>query len=200
MPDDEAQLIRRCRRGDAAAWHNLFDRHFAATCRFIYQQHAEFTIEDAEEVGQEAFLSVVRNLKGFNGKSRLQTWIFRIAINKARDYAEKQRAAKRGGGVAPISLQAEDPETGLTLNVAGDDPAPDRELMERENLAAISQAVEQLGPLYREVVQLRYFGGLTYEEISKTLGLNLKTVGSRLSKALDRLAVILGTRQPTLAA
>jgi DNA-directed RNA polymerase specialized sigma24 family protein len=99
-PDTE--LISRCRRGAAEAWNELFDQHYAATGRFIYQLGPDFTREDVEEICQEVFLSVIKNLLTFNRRSRLQTWIFRIAINRANDYRAKRRAAKRGGGETPL--------------------------------------------------------------------------------------------------
>ena len=109
----EAELLARCRRGEAEAWDELFDLHYAAAGRFIFQLSPDFTREDAEEICQEVFLSVIKNLDAFHGESRFQTWLFRIAANKARDYREKRIAAKRGGGQTTVSLQAEDPETGL---------------------------------------------------------------------------------------
>jgi RNA polymerase sigma-70 factor (ECF subfamily) len=188
--DAEAKLIARCRRGNAEAWNELFDLHYAATGRFIFQLSPDFSREDTEEICQEVFLSVVKNLRSFNAKSRLQTWIFRIAANKARDYREKQRAAKRGGGVAPLSLQAEDPESGLTLDPPSNQPGPDLDLIRSENLALVGRALERLGPPCREVIELRYFGDLSYDEIAVELELNPKTVSSRLSKCLDRLGGI----------
>src|SRR5574340_360721 len=110
--DAEADLLARCRQGEAAAWDELFDRHYAATGRFVFQLAYEFSREDVEEICQEVFLAVIRNLESFRGGSQFQTWLFRIATNKARDYRERQHAAKRGGGQTPLSLQAEDPETG----------------------------------------------------------------------------------------
>jgi RNA polymerase sigma-70 factor, ECF subfamily len=151
----------------------------------------DFSQEDAEEICQEVFLSVVNNLDSFSGRSRLQTWIFRIALNKARDFREKQRAAKRGGGTAPLSLQAEDPETGATLDPPGDGPRPDFELLRSENVALVRRAVEQLSASWREVIELRYFGELSYEEIAHELQITPQTVSSRLSKSLDRLGSIL---------
>jgi len=186
-PDAEAELIARCRRGEAGAWDELFDRHYAAAGRFVFQLGHDFTREDVEEICQEVFLSVIRNLDSFRGGSQFQTWLFRVAANRARDYRQRQHAAKRGGGQTPISLQAEDPETGLTLDPPGDTPAPDLTLMNAEQVALVHQALDQLGEPCREIIELRYFGDLSYDEISHTLGLNPKTVSSRLSKCLDRL-------------
>src|SRR2546422_3241785 len=143
-PESEAELLARCRRGEAAAWDELFDRHYAAAGRFIFQLGSDFTREDAEEICQEVFLSVIRNLESFHGESQFQTWLFRIATNKARDYRERQHAAKRGGGQIPLSLQAEDPETGLTLDLPGNTPAPDAELLTAEKMALVRQALDQL--------------------------------------------------------
>src|SRR5438045_6647507 len=186
----EAELIARCRQGEAAAWDQLFDQHYAATGRCLFQLASDFTREDVEEICQETFLSVVKNLDSFNGRSLVQTWVFRIAANKAHDYRERQRAAKRGGGQTPISLQAEDPENGLTVDPPGNMPAPDAGLMNAERIAALREALDQLGEPCREIIELRYFGDLSYEEISNTLQLNVKTVSSRLSKCLDHFEEI----------
>jgi RNA polymerase sigma-70 factor, ECF subfamily len=188
--DPEAELLARCRRGEAEAWDELFDLHYAAAGRFIFQLAPDFTREDAEEICQDVFLSVIKNLDSFHGNSRFQTWLFRIATNKARDFREKRAAAKRGGGQIPLSLQAEDPATGLTPDPPGSRPAPDEVLMNAEQMALVRAALDQLGEPCREIVELRYFGDLSYEELSCALELNPKTVSSRLSKCLDRLEEI----------
>jgi len=183
----EAELLDRCRRGQADAWDELFDLHYAAAGRFIFQLGSDFTQEDAEEICQEAFLAVIRNLPSFHGESQFQTWLFRIAANKARDFRERRNAAKRGSGHAPLSLQAEDPESGLTLDPPAELPGPDDVLMTVEKMALVRQTLDQLGEPCREIIELRYLGDLSYEELSRTLKLNPKTVSSRLSKCLDRL-------------
>lgn len=188
--EDEAGLIARCREGDARAWDELFDLHYAAAGRFVFQLAPDFTREDVEEVCQEAFLSAIRNIAGFKGDSRLQTWLFRIAANKARDYRERQRAAKRGGGQTPVSLQAED-EDGRKPDPPSAAPGPDAALLSAERAALLRQALDALGDPCREIIELRYFGDLSYEEIGASLNLNLKTVSSRLSKCLDRLEAIM---------
>ncbi|MGH7992099.1 MAG: RNA polymerase sigma factor, partial [Limisphaerales bacterium] len=151
---------------------------------------ADFTREDAEEICQEAFLSVIKNLGSFQGESRFQTWLFRIAANQARDYREKRNAAKRGGGQITVSLQTEDPETGLTPDPPANLPGPDDLAMNAEQMAGVRAALDRVGEPCREIIELRYFGDLSYEELSSTLNLNPKTVSSRLSKCLDRLEEI----------
>jgi RNA polymerase sigma-70 factor (ECF subfamily) len=185
--DPETALLERCRRGEAEAWDELFDLHYAAAGRFVFQLSPDFTREDAEEICQEAFLSVIKNISTFQGESKFQTWLFRIAVNKSRDYIEKRIAAKRGGGQATISLQAEDPANGLVLDPPSDTPGPDDFLMNAEQMAFLRESLDSLGEPCREIIELRYFGDLSYEELGATLELNPKTVSSRLSKCLDRL-------------
>jgi RNA polymerase sigma-70 factor (ECF subfamily) len=185
--ETEAQLIARCRQGDEEAWSRLFDLHYGAAGRFVFQLSPGFSQEDVEEICQETFLAVIRNIRSFQGRSRLQTWIFRIAANKSRDHRQRQQAAKRGGGLTPVSLDAEIAQTGLAPDPPSPLPGPDALLLNAERQAQLGLALEQLGQLCREIIDLRYFGDLSYDEIAAELKLNAKTVSSRLSKCLDRL-------------
>ena len=186
----EADLLARCRRGEADAWDELFDLHYAAAGRFIFQLSPDFSREDTEEICQEVFLSGIKNLEAFQGECQFQTWLFRIAVNKSRDFREKRLAAKRGGAQTTISLQAENPETGLTADPPDPLPAPDEMVMNAEQMAQVRESLDQLDGPCREIVELRYLGDLSYEELGATLNLNPKTVSSRLSRCLDRFEEI----------
>lgn len=185
----ESQLLARCLRGEAEAWDELFEAHYAPAGRFIFQVSSSFTPEDVEEICQETFLTVIKSLGNFQQNCQFQTWLFRIAANKAHDYLQKQRAAKRGGGLKTLSLDA--PLNGETDGPTIDPPSqaagPDRALIQEEDAGLITRALEELGGPCREVIELRYFADLSYEEISAELNLNAKTVSSRLSKCLDKL-------------
>ena len=183
----EAELLARCRQGEAEAWDELFAQHYAAAGRFIFQLGFDFTREDVEEISQEVFLTVIKSLHSFQGNCQFQTWLFRIAVNRARDYRQRQHAAKRGGGQVTVSLNNEDPETGFTIDPPSALPGPDATLLQAEKLSLVGQALEQLGGPCQEIIELRYFGDLSYEEIARELALNQKTVSSRLSKCLDKL-------------
>jgi RNA polymerase sigma-70 factor (ECF subfamily) len=87
-------------------------------------------------------------------------------------------------------LQAEDPETGLAPDPPAHGPGPDEQVMNAEQMAGVRAALDRVDEPCREIIELRYFGDLSYEELSATLELNPKTVSSRLSKCLDRLEEI----------
>lgn len=188
MPaDSENELLDRCRKGDAAAWDYLFDLHYDAVGRFVFQFSPEFTREDAADLSQEVFLTVIRKLSSFKGDCRFQTWLFSIAANKARDLRERRRTVKRGGGRSVTSLDASDPVTGRAFEAPSSDIGPDTALIRRENSMLIGYALDGLQDACREIIELRYFGDLSYGEIGGVMNLNEKTVSSRLSRCLDRL-------------
>ena len=187
----EAELLARCRKGESDAWDALFDRHYAAAGRFIFQLGYDLTREDADEICQEVFLTVIKSLHTFQGNCQFQTWLFRIAANKTRDYRQKQIAAKRGGGQTPLSLhQNSDDPDGFVIDPPSSAPGPDLSLIQSENLLLVGEALEQLGGPCQEIIELRYFADLSYEEIARSLDLNMKTVSSRLSKCLDKLEAV----------
>jgi RNA polymerase sigma-70 factor (ECF subfamily) len=189
-------LLTRCRAGDAEAWDALFDLHYAPASRFVFQLASDFTREDVEEVCQETFLTVIKSLHSFQGNSQFQTWLFRIAANKAHDYRQRQHAAKRGGGQALVPLDPapnDEAENNGSIDPPSPLPGPDLTLIHSERLAVVGAALEQLGGPCQEIIELRYFADLSYEEIAASLELNPKTVSSRLSKCLDKLEAVTRT-------
>ncbi|MBA3960969.1 MAG: RNA polymerase sigma factor [Chthoniobacterales bacterium] len=189
MPDD-AELIARCRAQESDAWDTLFDNYYGAVARFVFQLSGDFSHEDTEEICQETFLSVVRNLGSFQAKSSFQTWLLRIASNKAMDFRQKASAAKRGGHSIHLSLDGQSDGERSSIDPPSQRPGPDDLLAQAEEFQLVRQALDRLSEACREIIELRYYGDLSYEDIALELSLNPKTVSSRLSKCLDRLSAI----------
>lgn len=183
----EAQIIADCRSGNAVAWDTLFDKYYGIVARFVFQLSGDFSHEDTEEICQETFLSVVRNLSSFQGRSSFQTWLLRIAANKAMDYREKTRAAKRGGNAVHIPIHTARTDDDAPIDPPSGRPGPDALLQIAETSRLVRESLDRLGEPCREIIELRYYGDLSYDEIATELRLNPKTVSSRLSKCLDRL-------------
>src|SRR6267154_2302060 len=93
----EAGLLGRCRRGEAAAWDELFDQHYAAAGRFIFQLGHDLTREDAEELCQEVFLSVIKNLDSFHARAGFKPGCFALPQTKPATTAS---GARRPNGAA----------------------------------------------------------------------------------------------------
>jgi RNA polymerase sigma-70 factor (ECF subfamily) len=161
----ESQLLARCLHGDAVAWDELFDLHYAPAGRFVFQLSSDFTAEDVEEICQETFLTVIKSLQTFQGAVSFKPGCSASRANKAHDYRQKQSAAKRGGGQITVSLDAEDPN-GFVIDPPASAPGPDYSLINSEDAGLITRALEELGGPCREVIELRYFADLSYEEIA----------------------------------
>lgn len=188
--ENEAELIARCRSQESAAWDDLFDRYYATVARFVFQLSGDLSHEDTEEICQETFLSVVRNLGSFQGKSSFQTWLLRIAGNKAMDFRQKTHAAKRGGHSVHLSLSGAADGERPPVDPPSLRLGPDELLVQSETFTLVRQSLDRLNEPCREIIELRYYGDLSYDEIAQELRLNPKTVSSRLSKCLDRLALL----------
>jgi RNA polymerase sigma-70 factor, ECF subfamily len=186
----DADLLAGCRAGKSVAWDALFDTYYPVAARFVFQLSGDFSHEDTEEICQETFVAVVRNLGSFVGRSSFQTWLLRIAANKAMDFREKTRAAKRGGSMIHVSLDGTSSDEARPAEVPSGSAGPDVLLQTAETHQLVRQSLDRLDDTCREIIELRYYGDLSYAEIAVELRLNAKTVSSRLSKCLDRLQLI----------
>ncbi|MCI8336309.1 MAG: sigma-70 family RNA polymerase sigma factor [Peptococcaceae bacterium] len=135
--------------------------------------------EDAADVAQETFIRVYRSLANFKGDASLSTWIYRITVNLCKDALRKRGHLFTQSLDEPVSEESES----LYPQLADDRPLPE-ELYEQQELKAyLEKFIACLSPDYRIVVVMREQMELSYEEISRQLGISLGTVKSRLNRA-----------------
>ena len=127
-----------------------------------------------------------QEFRTFQGQSQFQTWLFRIAANKARDYRQHLRAAKRGSQIRRF-LFTRIHARSCRLRPGQPQAGPDLALLQAEQISLVGDALDELGGPCQEIIELRYFADLSYEEIAASLELNPKTVSSRLSNCLNKL-------------
>ncbi|MGQ0732663.1 MAG: sigma-70 family RNA polymerase sigma factor [Acidobacteriota bacterium] len=177
----EATLIQRCTAGEQAACTELVASHE----RMVFQLalHLLGDPEEALDLSQEVFLRVFRTIHRFRGQSALKTWIYRIAINQARN---RQRWWRRRHRDAQVPLEQHVLEHG-ELRQPGDGDAPDRALARKELARCLWAALEALPFDQRTVVVLREIDGLSYDEIAESLDVAVGTVKSRLTRARQAL-------------
>jgi RNA polymerase sigma-70 factor (ECF subfamily) len=171
---DERRLIAQAQAGDSLAFEELVrihaDRLYAVVMPLCRDSH------EAEEVTQEAFLRAWRSIRGFDGRSQLFTWLYRIGVNEAKRRA--QRGARR---LRTVSLE-ESP---------GDPPdltdAPEQRAERREARAALERSVHDLPLDYRAPLVLRDIEGLSTQQAAEILGLTEAAFKSRLHRARARV-------------
>src|SRR5262245_38823221 len=161
MKDDEA-LVRKCQGGDGEAFEELVVRHQRVLFNVALRMLGSY--EDARDATQNAFVKAYQHLDTFDPAQRFFSWIYRILKNECLNVLRSRRPSE------PVSLDLP----------AGRDADP-VEVQERHH--AVQAALLALTVDYREVVVLRHFTDLSYEEIATTLAIPVKTVKSRLYTA-----------------
>ena len=183
----EAALIARCTRGDEAACTELVGAHQRMVFSLAF--HLLGSRDEALDLSQEVFLRVFRTLASFRGESALRTWIYRIAVNQARN---RHRGWVRRRRTDQISLDQHVQDGG---DLPSDARTPDGVLASKETAARLWEALDRLPFDQRTAVTLREIDGLRYEEIAFSLGIAVGTVKSRLTRARQALrAELLGVR------
>lgn len=172
----DADLVRAALAGDMLAYRQLVERHEQRVFRFLAKHVTH--LDDAEDLAQETFLQAFRSLSAYRGEARFSTWLIGIALNVARNHANRS-------GPAASSLD-DDVLDGL---IAVEDPEEAATSMAK--LRAVQRAVSDLPAEQRECVALVLFEGLSYEDASRILALPAGTIKSRLARARTRLAAAL---------
>jgi RNA polymerase sigma-70 factor (ECF subfamily) len=179
-----AEFIEKLKTGDADAFDTLVNRYSGDIYALLFR-----VVGNAEEAGdltQETFLRALRSIGKFRGDAELKTWLFRIAINESRN---RYRWWKRRKRESTISL--DDPvgntEFAVFETIASPSPDPEAETLRREREALLEVALVQLPDIYREVVVLSDIEGFSYEEIGRTLDINIGTVKSRIARGREAL-------------
>jgi RNA polymerase sigma-70 factor (ECF subfamily) len=178
---DEPDLIRRCQRGDEAAFRELVDRYKDLV--FALMTSATDNRARAEELAQEVFLRVYRGLPYFRGEARLSTWIFRIIGNLAAD--ERARARIDEVSVDAVAEDLAGHAGAMGLGVY-DSAYSDFELRDR-----LDKALARLPPLDRVLVSGHYLKGVRYDDLAALLNVPVGTVKTRLFRAKRALRLLL---------
>ncbi len=183
-PRAEAEFIERLRRGDAAAFEELVTERSGEIYGLLFRLTENS--EEARDLTQETFLRAFQSIDRFRGEADLRTWIYRIAINQARNRWRWWRRRKRESTVSLDATQGDSNQT-LLATLAESAANPEQETLAHEREVALRAALGKLGQSYREAVILRDIEGFTYEEIATTLGINVGTVKSRLARGRQEL-------------
>ena len=173
-PLDESELVERARRGDHQAYGELVRAYQAIAFRTAFLIAGGAT--EAEDAAQEGFVKAWRALGRFRAGAPFKPWLLRIVANEAHN---RRRSAGRRAHLA-VRAAAAEPSGGAA-------PSPEASVVDAERRDELLAAVNDLPDDQRVVVALRYFAGLSEDEIAETLGIAQGTVKSRTSRALERL-------------
>jgi RNA polymerase sigma-70 factor (ECF subfamily) len=180
--DVDQQLVQRVQRGEKAAFDLLVIKYQRKIFRLLSRLIRDPA--EVEDVAQEAFIKAYRALPNFRGDSAFYTWLYRIAINTAKNWLVSQ------GRRAPTSTEAdiEEAETFDDGEQLRDLNTPDAMLLTKQVANAVNRAIDQLPEDLKTAIVLRELEGLSYEEIAETMNCPIGTVRSRIFRAREAIA------------
>lgn len=176
--EQDQQLVERVQAGDKRAFDLLVTKYqhkiLGLIIRFVHDPY------EAQDVAQEAFIKAYRALGNFRGDSAFYTWLYRIAINTAKNHL-----VARGRRPPDSDVSAEDAEFYEGDHALKDIGSPERALLRDEIESTVHRTIQQLPNDLRTALTLREFDGLSYEEIAKVMQCPVGTVRSRIFRARE---------------
>lgn len=176
----DRELVQRVQKGDKRAFDVLIRKYqfkiIKLISRYVHDPH------EALDVSQEAFLKAYRALPGFRGESAFYTWLYRIAINTAKNYLVAQGRRPPGS-----DIDAQDAEQYEGQSLLKEYETPERLLLKDEIEATVFKAIEELPEDLRTAITLRELEGMSYEEIAQAMNCPIGTVRSRIFRARESI-------------
>ncbi len=176
--------IEKAKKGDQIAFTFLLDYYWNEVYGFMLKRTENET--DAEDITIETFSKAFDKITTYNSEFQFNTWIIAIAKNVHIDLLRKKKIS--------LFVNITDEEDNQAYNVADTAPTAEDVLITEQNLSRLLQFIKELKPHYQEVIQLRYFQELSYQEIATQLGEPLNNVKIKLLRAKKLLAEIIATK------
>lgn len=190
----DAELVQRVQAGDKQAFNLLVSKYQRRVIRLLSRLIRDPA--EIEDVTQEAFIKAYRALPNFRGDSAFYTWLYRIAVNTAKNYLAAQ--GRRPRTVSEFQ-GGEDGESFEAVDVVEDNNTPEAAMLTRQVAETVNRAIEALPEDLRTAITLREIEGLSYEEIAQAMSCPIGTVRSRIFRAREaiseQLKPVLGTSE-----
>ena len=176
----DLDLVRKAQAGDKAAFDLLVRKYqnkiISLVSRYLGQNG------DVQDVAQDAFIKAYTALPGFRGEAAFYTWLYRIAVNSAKNYL-----MARGRRPAAVDVDAEEAEFFENSDALKENASPERLALTEEIKKVIFDTIEQLPEELKVAIQLREIDGMSYDEISAAMGCPIGTVRSRIFRAREAI-------------
>ena len=177
--------IEKAKKGDQVAFTFLLDFYWNEVYGFMLKRTENET--DAEDITIETFSKAFDKISLYSPEFQFNTWLIAIAKNVHIDILRKKKST--------LFIDITDEENNQAYNVADTTPSAEDELITEQNLSQLLQFIKELKPHYQEVIQLRYFQELSYQEIAEQLEEPLNNVKIKLLRAKKLLAEIIQTKR-----
>jgi RNA polymerase sigma-70 factor (ECF subfamily) len=179
--EEDRKLIEAAKRGENKAFERLMKKYYKSVYFLVFKMVRNS--EDAEDLTQESFAKAFNSINSFDPKYAFSTWLFKIATNNCIDHIRRQK-------MQTLSInqptQGEDGSS-MVFQIQDRDLIPDEQILKKQRKEIIARAVSGLPDRYQQLIQLRYFRELSYEEVAQELKIPLGTVKAQLHRAKELL-------------
>lgn len=182
--ENDIELVNRVKSGDTSAFDFLVIKYQRRVIRLLSRIVRDPV--EVEDIAQESFLKAYRAIEQFRGDSAFYTWLYRIAVNTAKNYLFSR--GRRPIPVSDLNTNSEDGESFEFQAVSDSSESPEGVMVGMQIAEAVNRAVQKLPKELSTAVSLREMDGLSYEEISEVMNCPIGTVRSRIFRAREAIA------------
>ncbi len=176
----DKKLVSQLQEGKENALSELMDSYYDAIFFTVLKMVKNRL--DAEDLTIEVFQKVYLNIKGYSPTFAFSTWLFKIASNACIDFLRKQR------GIFISIDEDKDDSYDSSLHIPHHGPTPDEVLINKQNADELRAMVDKLKPFWQQLIEMRYYKELSYEEIAEQLNVPMGTIKNQLYRAKEQLA------------
>ncbi len=178
--NNDKELVKRAQKGDKVAFDALVTKYHLKVVNLVMRFVKDN--DDAQDVAQEAFIKAYRGLKNFRGDSAFYTWLYRIAINSAKNYLVSQ-----GRKTPTYAVDIEDAEHIESATALKEYGTPENNMLTSEIEETVYRAIKELPEDLKTAITLRELEGMTYDEIAVVMECPIGTVRSRIFRARESI-------------
>lgn len=188
--NEDCLLVEAIKAGDVNRFEELVDKYKDNVYNMVF--HMTGSSQEEQDLAQEIFLLIYKNISNFNGESALSTWIYRISLNRCLDWQRKQQ--RRSKFILPILYKNNEELNDPMENLSTQQPGPEEQLLRNEQYQELHNGIKELPEKYQKVIILYHFQQMPYQRIAEILDIPARTVETQLYRGKQRLKEILTKR------
>ena len=173
----EEEIIKQLKSGNYSNYDKIVDLYKNRVFGMAYKFTSDY--DESQDLAQEIFLKIYRQIKNFRGESKLSTWIYRISVNTCLDWKKKKEKMKSINFSNMVNVENRD----QIIDIKDESMSPDRVVLQDEDQKQIHKMIYELSDKYKTVLIMYHFNDMTYQDIAKVLDIPERTVETRLYRA-----------------